>query len=367
VFRTTTKHNMISQTAFAEQEAAAFIEAALPAYGVRDLADLPPLDEQPATALVPVSLRASDELSPEETRALVDGFRSAGVVAFSVPARGSDRHPLLGVGAALDGPLPLSHPLTHPTEDNPQAREVLGPPDGTTKIFDMGDDGRALSQAGQEELAGHFDGAGRGGAVVVFGLYVDSAPRTPAVNFFQDLVRVALELARSDAEAFTSLFYPTAMAQWRRSMWLTNPILFVSEAGEPQVFFRVRDPQDDVYLRADTPGLERARDHLETYSQAHAPGSTYVALDRAGLGVFVDNRRVVHGRTGYTNAVDTGERRVLARKWWVRGQADLGVQNYPGLKIRPSSAALFPEAFGAAVTEGLWHYDPETRRNVRVD
>jgi hypothetical protein len=200
-------------------------------------------------------------------------------------------------------------------------------------------------------------------------LYADSAPLWGGYTYFQNVVKLSLHLALADGPAFETLFLPDAMTALRPrgkgAIKVTTPVLFINEHGNPQVFFRVSTGEYKISWRPDCPALERAANFLNHHAKPFAPGSSFVHLDRRGAGILVRNGWVVHGRTPFIDGTGPGERRVLARKWFMTAARHAQYKHVPGMHILDRFASIYPERFGPDLLVGDWNFDPSAGTNVR--
>jgi hypothetical protein len=287
--------------------------------------------------------------------------------------KGVRSHPLLELAQQLSDVIPLKHPVDHPMEGHREAVSRFGPPDGTLKIYDLETKDGSTGYREQAETAemfdAHNDGLGYGGAVEVFALYADSCPLSGGYTYFQNIISLALHLAHTDRDAFTSLFLPDAITALRPrgkgAIKVTTPVLFLNEHGRPHVFFRLPTGEYRITWRRGLPPLDRAATFLSTHAQPFAPGSTFIHLSRVGGGCFARNECVVHGRTPFIDGKRPGERRVLARKWFMSAAHHAKYKHVPGMHLLDEFASIYPERFGPALLVGDWNYDPATDENVR--
>lgn len=218
-------------------------------------------------------------------------------------------------------------------------------------------------------FAMHHDGLGSGGTVETAVLYADSGPLYGGYTYFQNILRVALDLARDDAEAFRMLFLPDAVEMIRPrgkgALKVVGPILFLNERHQPQSVFRSPTGEYKINWRDDVPALIRARTAFERHAEPFASGSTFIHLCGKGHGCFIRHGAIAHGRTPFVNGSDPERTRVLARQWYMRSERDAVYKHVPGLFIAPEFAALVPALFGPERLRGEWQYDPVTDRNVR--
>jgi Taurine catabolism dioxygenase TauD, TfdA family len=351
-----------------------FIKSCLAELGLSSLESLTPLCRF-AIALEPVVIKDFRALTELEKADIVRQFRSEFGVAYFIVLNcdeGSPHgHPLIQIAEQLKVELNLHYPLVHPLEQHADMISRFGQ-DGTLKVYDVVKD----SSAGYREqgetsdlFSMHHDGLGSGGTVSTVGLYMDSPPLSGGYTYFQNICRLALELARTDRKAFNDLFLPNAMTVLRPrgkgALRVTSPVLFVNEDGRPQSVFRTASGEYQISWRADRVPLARAMAFLNDYSEPFAGGSSFVHLTAKGHGCFSRNETIAHGRTRFLNAPGRTER-VLARKWFMRHPRDAVYKHVPGLFLADEFARLYPEYFGAAVLEGEWRFDPEQGTNIRM-
>jgi hypothetical protein len=330
---------------FAAEQSKAWTTAMLARLRINSLADLALVTEYDAIELAPVAVSDSNALTPEELRALQDGFMSRhGVVCFTTagPVEGYVEHPLLAIGRQLEDRLPTRFPITHPAENSSAVLEVADHFDGTAKIFEVA--GATHDALTNEALPPHFDGTGNAGTVAAFGMYLDSVPAEAPVNYFQNILMLGLALAILDYEAFEALFLPDALTVSWQGLEIIRPILYMNYAGAPQACFRMNDSDAGVQVRADTPALDHAKRFLEEHLVPYAPGSSFARFERAGAGCLVDNRATIHGRSSFMSR--PGTRRVLARKWWTDRAEFQSHRMCPGTALAPAASSVYPERFG---------------------
>lgn len=371
-------HGVLSSTelAFIKQKDL-FVERALSECGYASLSDVgDPTSRQPE-ALKPVIISDYRAISAEEASAMARAFYGeCGVVHFATmnpEDKSAQSHALLDIASQLKDVLPLNYPVAHPMEGHPEAVSRFGQADGTLKIYDLDTkDARVgyREQAETSELfAAHNDGLGYAGAVQAFGLYAESAPLWGGYTYFQNIVRLALHLAKVDPEAFESLFLPDAVTALRPrgkgAIEVVTPVLFVGEFGLPQVFFRMPSGEYRITWREGIPALKRARDYLSNHSRPFSNGSSFIHLDRKGLGCFARNQWVVHGRTPFINGKVPDQVRVLARKWFMSAPEHANYKHVPGMHLLDQFAQLYPDRFGPERLSGHWNYDSEAKQNVR--
>lgn len=231
------------------------------------------------------------------------------MVAFEcVRTAAGHEHPLIQIGSQLREVIPAGWPVNNSSDEA----------DGTTKIRVTGSGIEQSRSLTTQAMAAHQDGwLSMRGALAVTGLWADSGPVERAATYSQNIFRLAIDLRRSDEEAFTRLFADDAVTITSRSrdITVTSPVLFV-ENGRTRTFFRAPNDEYDV-----TPGVEdepsrRAIDFMIKHTPFQANGSTFTYLDRPGRGLLLDNHHCVHGRTAFTDGAIPEQKRVIASKWW---------------------------------------------------
>jgi len=270
----------------------------------------------------PGTVRIADpwNLLPDEQRALADGLNGpAGAVVFQsekLPVNG-EKHPLAGLADGL---------RLHGKRLLPKALDTADP-DGTAKVFSKGHDWVAEAQS-DRFLDVHQDGVSIFGVLAVTGLWTDVAPARSAITFTQNLVTRALELRRSDEDAFRSLFDPEAISLTRKSdgAVLKRPVLYVRH-GLPAAFFRGPGEQYLVEPGARVPGAARGYEYLERHTNLdeRADGIFAVELDTPGKGILFSNIECVHGRSSFVNGADPTQQRRIAGSWWSLSRSDAKV------------------------------------------
>lgn len=354
-------------TSFLNQ-APVFIERSLDSLGILTLNDLPLLSNELPTLIPPVLIQDFRNVTTEEKEALSNDFYGRYGVAYFVVMNPASKaafgHPLIDLSRQLSTRLPLSYPISHPAETDPLAATLFGPPDGTLKVFQRPDQDNSQEM---RELHLHQDGIGSGGTIVAISLYCESAPLWGGFTCFQNALRLVLELARQDMEAFEALFHPTAITVIRRqghnALKVTGPVLYLNAQGKPQVFLRAAGGDYEM-LWLQKEALTRARGYLETYLKPFAMGTGFVQFGIPGQGCFIHNRIVLHGRTKFMDG--PRQKRVLARKWFADAAENAQMKRVPGLKILEDYASLRPDLFGEEVLHGIWGYDDALGCNVRL-
>jgi hypothetical protein len=355
-----------------------FVAAALNEFAIgRDPAALPRIAERLAFPLQPILIEDFRAVSPDHRRAIAEAYHGENGVAYCIILNPTDQptssHPLLDLADTLAGDLPLNYPLTHPMEGHPEAVSRFGPADGTLKIYDLDTKDARFGYREQAEtsemFSAHNDGLGYAGAVEAVAFFMDSAPLWGGYTYFQNLIRLAIDLMRSDDEAFRALFLPDAITAIRPrgkgAIKVTSPVLFLNNQRRPQCFYRVSTGEYQIAWRNDSASLERARRFLDQHTHPFAPGSSFVHLTAAGHCCFIRNEAVVHGRTPFLDVASLGLRRVLARKWFMRDPKDAVYKHVPGMEICREYAVLYPELFGDDRLLGEWNYDATSDRDIR--
>lgn len=353
-----------------------FVQTALKALRHGDLNAVADVASRNPYPLSPIILPDYRRLTHDQVADIARDYHGPdGVAHFIVlnpSAPGTYSHPIFELAEQLRHVLPLSSPVDHPMEGHPEAVARFGPSDGTLKIYDLEirDSARYREQAETSEMFdAHNDGLGYAGAVEAVIFFTDSAPLWGGYTYFQNVVALSLCLARKDPDAFASLFLPDAITALRPrgkgAIKVTSPVLFMNEQGEPQTFFRISSGEYQVTHRTGCSPLERAFEFLSRHCQPFAPASTFVHFDRAGAGCILRNGWVVHGRTRFIDGVGAGQKRVLARKWFMTAPQHARYKHVPGMHIMEQFASIYPEQFGAELLNGEWNYDPSTGVNVR--
>src|SRR5205807_1929116 len=303
-----------------------FIAQALLELGLKRINDLPKIIERPATEIRPLVIDRPYDLSEDEKAQLVQDFTSEQGIAFfsvrGIAGRGIGHHPMFDLVQQLRFSLRLDYPLEHPLERHPDVIKRFGFWDGTVKIFDLkiSDPSRYKEQG---ETSGsfdfHHDGLGSGGTVDVVLLFMDSPAASGGTLYFANMVRLGLELARIDIEAFRALFIPDALnilrPRGKGALLVQCPALYLNDSRQPSSFFRVGCGEYRVVWKSGIPALDRARLFLECYARPFGNGTYFLNMGSRGDGCFVNNRLVAHGRTAFENDEITGKFRVLSRKW----------------------------------------------------
>lgn len=326
--------------------------------------------------LTPIVVDSLSDLDEASERAIMDALSNTGVVhvvpeSFERhPVNG--RHPMLALTERLAARGAVGVPIDHPMESHPEALARFGDPDGTLKIYDLpipAGGAHYREQAETNEMFdAHNDGLGYAGLVYNVAFCLDSAPLAGGYTFFQDAVNLGLRLAETDRDAFKSLFLPDVITAVRPrgkgAIKVQAPVLFLGRDGRPQAFFR--DPSGEyriIWREGDW--VDRARRFLTAHTQPFAPSSQFVHLVRQGETVLIDNRRMIHGRTPFTNPKNSVGR-VLARKWFVPTETDAVYRHVPAVEVDHRYAAIFPEIFADSRLNGDWHYDATLDANIKL-
>jgi hypothetical protein len=349
-------------------QASIFLERALRSFGISSLSGLRQISNELPTLIPPILINDFRRVSIEEKEALSNAFYGRYGVAYFIvmnpDSEASFGHPLIALSRQLTDVLPLSYPITHPAEIEPLAEALFGPPDGTLKVFQRADQDNSQEM---KELHMHQDGIGSAGTIVTIALYCESAPLWGGFTCFQNALRLVLELARQDIEAFEALFHPMAITVIRRqgdnALKVTGPVLYLNAQGDPQIFLRAEGGDYDMFWYKNE-ALLRARRFLSTYLKPFSFGTGFVQFSAQGQGCFIHNRIVLHGRTRFMDG--PCQRRVLARKWFADTAENATVKRVPGLKILNDYASLRPDLFGEEVLQGIWRYNNGEGCNVRL-
>jgi alpha-ketoglutarate-dependent taurine dioxygenase len=350
------------------RQAPVFISRSLSSLGLSTLDDLPHLSDEFPTLLPPVIIRDFHNVTADEREKLSESFHGRNGVAYFIVMNPKEKaecgHPLIDLSKQLSDVLPLAFPIAHPAESEPVTLSTLGPPDGTLKVFQRHDQ---VNSQEDKELHMHQDGIGSGGSITAIALYCESGPLWGGLTCFQNALRLALELARRDMEAFEALFHPTAVTvlrrQGRNALKVVGPVLYLNGLGQPQVFLRSSGGEYEMFW-SEGEALERARQFLEPLLKPFAPGTRFVQFSLPGQGCFINNRAVLHGRTKFID--DANHRRVLSRKWFADIAEDAEIKRVPGLKIWAEYASLRPDLFGEDSLRGMWLYNDTLGRNVKL-
>jgi hypothetical protein len=365
-----------TETAFVEQRHA-FVEKALTMLGFGTLEEVRDPTTSAPTPIPPVFINDYRSLSKEcisDIAATYWGhFGAAHFIVLNPDAPGDRSHPLLQIAEQLSDAIPLRFPVDHPMEGHHEAVSRFGNPDGTLKISDIenkdGSTGYREQAETSEQFDAHNDGLGYGGVVEAFILYADSVPLWGGYTYFQNVVSLSLVLARTDPDAFTSLFLPDAMTALRPrgkgAIKVTTPVLFLNESGLPQVFFRVTTGEYRISWRENCSPLARAASFLYMHAQPFAQASTFVNLSRRGAACIARNGWTIHGRTPFINGTSRSDTRVLARKWFMTKPEYASYKHVPGMHILKRYADLYSEQFGPQALEGHWNYDAQVGKNIR--
>lgn len=365
-----------SEALFIEQNES-FVAKALSRLGHSQLSQLPDVRQRAPLAIHPTMIRDFRSLSNGEKQSLASDYWGPEAVAHFIleecPDGGLPRHPIHVMAEQLVDQLPLRFPIDHPLENHPEAAKRFGPGDGTRKIYDLPipphQDKYKEQNETSEQFDAHNDGLGYGGAVEAFMLVADQGPAWGGYTYFQNIIRLALLMAREDHEAFLSLFLPDAITVLRPrgkgAIKVTSPILFLGEFGEPQAFFRLSSGEYRVSFRQ-SEALLRAVAQLSRACLPFALGGSFIHLTRPGYGCIVRNTTIIHGRTPFIDLEARGLRRVLARKWFMTSIEQTEYRHVPGMRVWANYAELYPELFGTDRLEGEWHWVPASRENVRI-
>jgi Taurine catabolism dioxygenase TauD, TfdA family len=358
-------------------QAEEYLEKALGMAGKTSLTNIESITGKAVQALRPIIVNDYRELSRDVVAALSNAYHGDFGVAYCIVLNHTDApilsHPLLDLAVGLADDLNLHFPLKHPMEGHAEAVSRFGPPDSTLKIYDLdtkdGSTGYREQAETSDMFSAHNDGLGYGGAVKTVAFYMDSAPAWGGFTYFQNIVRLSLELASIDYEAFRSLFLPNAITALRPrgkgAIKVVSPVLFLNTARRPQCFYRVSTGEYQITWRTGSAALDRAREFMAHHTHPFAPASTFVHMTAPGHCCFVRNEATVHGRTPFLDLAALGQRRVLARKWFMESEEETVYKHVPGMDIYRDYADLYPELFGRDRSIGEWNYDKARDENIR--
>jgi hypothetical protein len=353
-----------------------FLDLYLKEKGLSDLSEVEPITARLPFPLDPVLVEDFRNLQNSERAQIVESYNTLGVahiIVLNPDDAPQTTHPLLDLCEQLKEEFQLYYPLQHPLDGRPETVSRFGPHDGTTKLYNLPKfiDGSTHREGSvtSEALDAHMEGIGTGGTIQTIGLYMDSPPLFGGYLCFFDIVTLAIELAKTDMDAFRYLFLPDAMTavrpKGRRALKVVTPVLYLNEDGQPQAFFRSPTGEFEIISWRKFAPLERAQKFLYTYAQAFAPGSYFVPYSRKGQLCFSRNRDLAHGRTGFIDGPRPDQQRVMSRKWYVTADK-YKANSVPGMVVHKNYAPLFPEIFGEDTLVGDWSYDEETGENRRV-
>jgi hypothetical protein len=310
----------MSQSQNLSDRATAFLEVARRELWLDDLDDPPPVSELPAVEAERVLIADPAQPTEEEREALSRAFRSRfAMAAFEcVKTQVEGDHPLVLLGAGLYPLLPTKWPIAR----SPERRSVV------TEIRDIGVANQGSRSLTNEAMAAHQDGwlslhDEDRGALAVTSLWADSVPEESAATFSQNIVLLALDLRQRDPAAFVSLFADDAVRIVDRAgeTAAQSPVLFLKR-GVLHSFYRGANDEYDVRPGGNEPAATRAIEFLNSHTGFGANGSIYTRLDRAGRGLFLNNRYCVHGRTAFRDGNTPQNKRIIASKWWASHDED---------------------------------------------
>lgn len=353
------------------EEAQRFIDGALRQFDCHTLDSLPALPDT-AQPLLPTHIQDIRSIAPHERQRLRADFYSPRGVAYFVcetDARALNPHPLLILAEQVAAELPMRYPIPHPLENHARITDMFGEPDGTVKIYNVSKESGGYREQGEtaDAFRLHHDGLGSGGAVEVAALYMDAPPFWGGFTYFFNVSRCALEIARTDYEAFVALFLPNALAitrpRGKGAIRVTSPVLYLNEADAPQSSFRLASGEYTVELLPGVPELERAVRELATRMAPFAPGCMFVSFAGRGHGCLIRNPEIAHGRTAFGDS--RSHRRVLARKWYGRQESDIVYKHVPAVRVSDRLASAYPDLFAPERLTGEWRLN-SSGENVRA-
>lgn len=361
------------------QQAAPFVDHCLRDYGAHSLSELDSILHRPPIPIAPIVLKDYRALTVEEKSGLISAYQSETGVAYFIainadaPSRAT--HSLFDITAQLADDLALHFPLVHPQEGHPESVRRFGPPDHTVKIYDLpgrGAEKGYREQAETSELfAMHHDGLGSGGTVQTAVLYCDECPLWGGLTCFTNILRLGLELARDDFEAFQTLFLPDALTiirpRGKGAIKVVTPALFMNTQHRPQSFVRVASGEYQVSWRHDLDACRRAQAFMEQHLRPLAPSSSFINMSAKGHGCLIRNQAVAHSRTTFIDHLDSGKVRLLSRKWYMSAQEHGVYKHVPGMFVDSPWGQLVPQRFGSEVLWGEWRYDRDTDENKLLE
>lgn len=293
---------------------ASFLSIASRELRVADLKSLPSVVDQPPVEAERVLINDPSRITPTELSALAGGFNSRfAMVAFECHRTEFEgEHPLLRIGSQLGEAVPTKWPVTSSPNE----------PDGTTKIRDIEKVDQPSRSLTNQAMAAHQDGwlsleGLERGVLAVTGLWAENVAVECAATFSQNIVRLSLELWRTDEDAFNALFADDAVKIVDRTgkVVALSAVLFVSR-GRAQAFFRGRNDEYDVLPGSSDGAVVRAIEFLNAYTSFGSNGSVFTYMDRRGRGLLLNNRHCIHGRTAFRDGEAPHQKRVIASKWW---------------------------------------------------
>jgi hypothetical protein len=199
--------------------------------------------------------------------------------------------------------------------------------------------------------------------------YMESPPLFGGTTYFQNIPLLALLLAKTDHEAFDSLFLPDAITivrpRGKGAIKVTTPVLFVNDCRRPQSFYRVPSGEYSVSWRRHEP-LLRAKAFLDKHSEPFSLGSFFLNFPAPGHGCLINNQLIAHARTGFRDDPDRKLIRLLSRKWFMRSPRDSVYKLVPGMFITERFADAYADVCRPELLEGEWLYDQITDCNRRM-
>ena len=294
--------------------AASFLAIASRELQVADLKLLPSISDQPPVEAERVVIVDPSRLTAAEMIALIKGFNSRfAMVAFECRHTEFDGdHPLLMIGSQLRGALPTNWPVYSSSCEA----------DGTTKIRNIEKAKQPSRSLTNQAMAAHQDGwlslqGFERGVLAVTGLCAENGGVEVAATFSQNIVRLSLELWRTDQEAFIALFADDAVKivdRYGKVMALSSVLSVIH--GRIQAFFRERNDEYEVFPGKDGKDILRAIEFLNAHASFGSNGSVFTYMDRRGRGLLLNNRHCVHGRTAFKDGEAQHQKRIIASKWW---------------------------------------------------
>ena len=303
-------YDMSEATKTLSARSAEFLAAATRELKVIELMTLPTVVDQPMREAERIKIGDASHLTPTEVTAFASAFNGpSGMAAFEcLRTTIGDGHPLTQIGSQLREVIPSRWPVNILSDET----------DGTTKIRDAGPIAQPSRSLTNQALAAHQDGwLSLRGVLAVTGLWADSGPAERAATYSQNIFRLAIDLWRSDEEAFIRLFADNAVMITSPSGHIaaTSPVVF-TERGRTHTFFRAANDEYAVRPGAGDKPTRRAIDFMIEHTSFGANGSVFTYLDRPGRGLLLNNKHCVHGRTAFVDGALPEQKRIIASKWW---------------------------------------------------
>lgn len=277
---------------------------------------------RPASEIVPIAVENAASIQEQEQQAIEEQWHSfSGAAAVATRIESVDRsHALTILGDSLPPAVPCMKAI---------ANEYR--PDGTGVIEDRGAWPRGSLSLTAAAVSAHQDGIRQNELIAVTGLMCEVASASPCLTYVQNVAALALELGHFDSDLAMSLCEDGALTVINNATGeaFSRPVVRVTTGNQPQVFFRSPCPEYNVRTPRGQRDIARAVDFLIEYTRFGSPGSSYIALDHPGKGIFLNNRICVHGRTPFLDPQTGAGRRVAVRYWTDREDASIDEWAYP--------------------------------------